>query len=81
MPRDDDARLLQNIETLRQDVKYAVRGFRREPTIVLVATIVLGLGIGANTAVFSIVNPLLLRRCRFPIRTSLSGSPIRAVRD
>ena len=66
MPSDDDARLLQNIETLRQDVKYAVRGFRREPAIALVATIVLGLGIGANTAVFSIVNPLLLRALPFP---------------
>jgi predicted permease len=66
MPRNDVARLRQHVETVRQDVKYAMRGFRREPTIMLVATIVLGLGIGANTAVFSIVNPLLLRALPFP---------------
>jgi predicted permease len=49
------------IEGLRQDVAYALRGFRREPGVAATAIAILALGIGANTAVFSIVNPLLLR--------------------
>jgi putative ABC transport system permease protein len=43
-----------------------VRGFRREPGVALIAIAILALGIGANTAVFSIVNPLLLRPLPFP---------------
>ncbi len=49
------------VETLIQDVRYAIRGFRRNPvfTITLIAT--LTLGIGATTAVFSIVDRILFR--------------------
>ena len=49
------------IETLIQDVKYAIRGLRARPgfTIAVVAT--LGLGIGANAAMFGIVDRLLFR--------------------
>ena len=57
---------LPSIETVRQDVKYALRGFRREPGLALIATLILALGIGSNTAVFSIVNPLVLRPLPFP---------------
>jgi putative ABC transport system permease protein len=46
---------------LRQDVHYALRGLRRNPVYGLVAVITLGLGIGANTAVFSVVNTILLK--------------------
>jgi predicted permease len=63
--RHREARALPFVDTLRQDVGYAVRGFRREPGFMAVAVAILTLGIGANTAVFSVVNPLLLRELPF----------------
>jgi putative ABC transport system permease protein len=49
-----------------KDIAYGARGLWRTPTFTLTVLIVLALGIGANTAIFSVLNPLLFRALPFP---------------
>ena len=53
------------LDRLRHDFRLAFRGLLREPGHSLVAILILAIGIGANTAVFSVVNPLVLKPLPF----------------
>ena len=61
-----DARGTRWVEDLLQDVQYAVRTLRRMPAFAAVALLVLALGIGATTVMFTVIHSVLLRPLSYP---------------
>ena len=69
--RHRESRGLPWLDVLTQDLRFTFRTLRRDRAFAIVAVLILALGIGANVAVFSVVNTILLRPLPFPAAQQL----------
>jgi len=68
-----DQRRLPFMETLLRDMRHAVRRLRRTPAFTAAVLLTLALGIGANTAIFGVIDSILLRPLAYPDAEALVG--------
>jgi putative ABC transport system permease protein len=89
--RGHDARTTRLVENLVRDVRHMARGLRKSPGFTVAVIFTLALGIGGNTAIFSVVDQLLLRPLPYPAGDRLvtvyeafnvkAGQPVRSPRN
>jgi predicted permease len=73
-----DRRGLPVLETFLQDLRFAARMLRKNPGVTTVVVLTLALGVGANTAVFGLVNGLLLQRLPVPAAEQIAALVIQS---